>query len=98
MFNKKNDSNMVSIVSAFALGSLIGAAITLLMAPQSGAETRDALRDRTMELRDRAMDTADETRDRAEKTMDELAKKARQETDDLKKRGKDAVDNATKNY
>lgn len=62
----------------FMAGGLVGAAVALLFAPQSGEETRTLIRDKSIELKDRAVETADETRVRAEKALEEA--RARAET------------------
>jgi gas vesicle protein len=52
-----------SILLAFILGAVSGAAVALLYAPQSGRETRDYLGDRATEARARAADAAAKGRD-----------------------------------
>jgi gas vesicle protein len=47
-----------SILLAFILGAVSGAAVALLYAPQSGRETRDLLGERANEARARAADAA----------------------------------------
>jgi len=47
-----------SILLAFLLGAVSGAAIALLYAPQTGRETRDYLGDKAEEARRRAADAA----------------------------------------
>jgi gas vesicle protein len=47
-----------SILLAFILGAVSGAAVALLYAPQSGKETRDYLNERANEARARAADAA----------------------------------------
>ena len=42
----------------FIIGGLTGAAISLMLAPQSGEETRGYLKDRAIELKDKAQETA----------------------------------------
>ncbi|HEY7289152.1 MAG TPA: YtxH domain-containing protein [Vicinamibacterales bacterium] len=52
-----------SILLAFILGAVSGAAVALLYAPQSGRETRDFLNDRATEARARAAEAAAKGRD-----------------------------------
>ena len=47
-----------SILLAFILGAVSGAAVALLYAPQSGKETRDYLNERANEARVRAAEAA----------------------------------------
>jgi gas vesicle protein len=78
----------------FIIGGLTGAAISLLMAPQSGEETRGYLKERAIELKDKAQEgvqvaydqvgsTATEVRSRA----GDLAGKAKESADELRQRG-----------
>ncbi len=52
-----------SILLAFILGAVSGAAVALLYAPQSGRETRDFLNEKAREGRDRAAAAAEKGRD-----------------------------------
>src|SRR3954466_15940417 len=47
------DSSASSVILAFLLGGLTGAAVALLYAPRSGKETRDMLTERVRETADR---------------------------------------------
>jgi gas vesicle protein len=49
-----------SVMLAFMLGAVTGAAVALLFAPAAGDETREYLGRRARESRDRARDTARE--------------------------------------
>lgn len=73
-----------AFVSGFMIGGLVGAAVALLLAPQSGEETRTLIRDKSIELRDQVEQTATEARTRAE----EIAKDARARAEDLQSRGR----------
>ncbi len=55
-----------SFLSGLMLGSLVGTALSLLLAPKSGRETRAQIVNKGLELRDQAMETAEEARQRVE--------------------------------
>lgn len=70
-------SSGVDFVAGFLVGALVGAAAALLMAPQSGEETRTLIRDKGIELGHRA---------------DELSAEARRKAEDLQVQVKQAVE------
>jgi gas vesicle protein len=72
-----------AFISGFVIGGLVGAAVALLMAPQSGEDTRTLIRDKGIELKDKVDQASQETRAKAE----EMAKEARMKAEDLQKRG-----------
>lgn len=96
MYEKEN--NVISIISAFAIGGLIGAGLALLMAPQSGQETRNQIKNRTEEMRGKAVETAEQTRHKAEKAINEIADQTKQKVDDVRKRGQETADKTRINY
>ena len=60
---KDEGSGAGSILLAFILGAVSGAAVALLYAPASGRETREYLGDRAREGRERAAKAADKSRE-----------------------------------
>lgn len=62
-----------SILLAFILGAVSGAAVALLYAPQSGRETRDYLGERANEARARAAEAAAKGRDAISQGRETLA-------------------------
>jgi len=55
--HKDNGSNVSSAVAGLVIGGLAGAGAALLLAPQSGKETREQIQQKTVEIRDRTTET-----------------------------------------
>lgn len=72
-----------AFLSGFIVGGLVGAAVALLMAPQSGEETRVLIRDKSIELKDKAVEAAEDARVRAEAAAEE----ARMRAEEIRERG-----------
>ena len=86
-------------VGAFLFGAVLGAAVALLLAPQSGAETRRMIRDRGRKVRDHLEATADEWQDRVEEGYERAKERfeqgyeaARRNIDEKRAGAQDAVD------
>ncbi len=69
----------------FVVGGVAGAVAALLLAPQSGEETRALIKDKSIELRDKATEQAEM-----------VASRATEFADTAKTRGKEFVDSAKK--
>lgn len=59
-----------SILLSFLLGGLVGAGIALLLAPQSGRETRQKIRDFTDDIREKAVDYAGNIKEKVTSSID----------------------------
>jgi gas vesicle protein len=59
----RDDSAAGTIIVAFVLGAITGAAVALLTAPQSGEETRRLLAEKAREGRERASEAARQGRE-----------------------------------
>jgi len=70
---------------AFLAGALIGAGVALLLAPQSGAETRGMLRD----YAGRAKDELKERGKEAKTTLDNAMERGKQAFESAKEQGKE---------
>lgn len=57
------NDNSGSVLIAFVVGAMTGAAVALLFAPASGEETREYLGQRAREGRDKAREAMDQGRD-----------------------------------
>ena len=56
------DSEFGAFLAGIVVGGLVGAAVALLLAPQSGEDTRTLIKDKSIELKDKAAVTAEEAR------------------------------------
>jgi gas vesicle protein len=66
----RNEIGMLFV--GFLLGALSGAVAALLLAPQSGEETRTMIKDKSVELRDKAQQTAEQARARTDEVVRQL--------------------------
>jgi len=70
-----------SFLVGFLVGAVAGGVAALLLAPQSGAETRTMIHDKSIELRDKASVTAEEAMHRAQAAADDARAWATQATE-----------------
>lgn len=82
----RDDSGAGTVVIAFMLGAVTGAAVALLVAPASGEETRRKLAERAREGRERAGDAARQGR--------ELWNRQRENLSSAFERGREAYEQA----
>ena len=68
------NKNSISFFAGFLIGGLAGTTIALLLAPQSGQETRDQIRDQGLELKERAEEQAANARQQAENVQERALK------------------------
>lgn len=71
----------------FVVGGISGMIAALLLAPQSGAETRKVIGDKAIELRDRATDSLEEAYARAEESATQARARAEELAGELRRRG-----------
>jgi gas vesicle protein len=80
-----NDNTFGSFLAGILIGGLVGAAAALLLAPQSGEETRAQIKEKSIEIRDRAETTLEDAKSKASQSVeytrarvDELSQKVAQ--------------------
>ena len=80
----------------FVVGGVAGAVAALLLAPQSGEETRTLIKDKSIELRDQAAKQAEAISAKAGEVAEDVQARGKVFVDSAKTRGKDLVDDAKK--
>lgn len=74
-----------AFVIGFIVGAVSGAVTALLLAPQSGEETRTYIKEKAIEIGDTANKTINETFEQAQVSANETVKRAEQVLADAKK-------------
>jgi gas vesicle protein len=82
----RDDNGAGTVVVAFVLGALTGAAVALLVAPQTGEETRRLIAEKARESRDKAGEAARQGR--------ELLNRQRENLTSAFERGREAYQQA----
>lgn len=78
----------------FIIGGLTGAVASLLLAPQSGSQTRSMLKEKAIELGDQVNATADDTRAKAEAVLADAKVRAEKITTEAKVKAEEVIKNA----
>ena len=71
-------NNGLGMIFAFFTGFMAGAVISLLYAPNSGRETRQKIRDKSVEARDRTVELAHQASDNARQSAQNLMEQSRE--------------------
>lgn len=79
----RDDNRMTAITLALLGGAALGAAISLLLAPQSGAKTREFIADKAKELSDSAKDKLSWAKNRISSEADDMMSNARDMADNM---------------
>ncbi|MEA3351782.1 MAG: YtxH domain-containing protein [Chloroflexota bacterium] len=97
MTNKNSDIG--AFLSGFVLGGLVGSAVALLLAPQTGEETRTYIKDRSIELKDVVEKSAADARVKADATLadarkqtEKFTQQAQAKADELRQQGQVVLD------
>jgi len=81
-----NSNEFLTFFAGMVIGGLVGAATALLLAPQSGEDTRSLIRDRSIELKDKAVEYGQDVQMRAEKALEDTREQLEVIMDDLRDR------------
>jgi gas vesicle protein len=83
MESNSNQSHGLGFVFGLMAGTVVGAGLTLLLAPRSASELRDRVTDSARALGKRASDGYDEASGRVGNAVDVLARKSNRVRDDV---------------
>jgi gas vesicle protein len=90
-----DNNDFASFVFGFLVGAVAGGITALMLAPQSGEETRTVIKDKAIELSDKATETVDDAYARLEDSLgkaqvqvEELTKVAKEKATELQEKGK----------
>ena len=88
---KVPSNNLFSVLAGMLVGSLAGALTMLLLAPQSGKDTRMQIKDRSIELRDRATMIMEDTVAQLRVNRDKITMGGREKAKELLHKGQELV-------
>lgn len=86
--DERDDLDFGAFLFGILLGGIVGAALGLLFAPQSGEETREMIREKGIEIRDKVEESATAARAQAEA----LARDAKMKAEELQRKGQAALE------
>ena len=84
---ESHDNTLVGLLVGLLIGGLAGAATMLLMAPQSGMETRKQIQKKSLELRDRTTEMVEDGMAQVRSSADKITLDGREKIKDLKQQG-----------
>ena len=86
---KRPTNNILNVLVGMVIGSLAGAVTMLLLAPQSGKDTRLQIQKKGIELRDRTTKTVEDTMAQVRSNVDKIASSGREKIKELEQYGKE---------
>lgn len=88
---KLQSNNIFGVVAGMLIGGLAGALTMLMLAPQSGKDTRTQLREKGIELRDRATGIVEDVMTQVRSDGSRIAMGGRQKAQELLHQGQTLV-------
>jgi len=76
--DRRDDLNFLGALGLITVGAIIGAGVALLLAPKTGEETRELLKEKGVDFARRAQDRGSEFARRAQETVGEAQVKAQE--------------------
>lgn len=92
--SNEGQNNGLGMIFAFFTGFMAGAVISLLYAPSSGKETRQKIRDKSIEAKDRTVELAHQASDSARQSAQHLMEQGRESVQGIVETGKERFQEA----
>lgn len=92
--SNNGQNNGLGMIFAFFTGFMAGAVISLLYAPTSGKETRQKIRDKSIEAKDRTVELAQQTSESARQSAQHLMEQGRESVQGIVDSGKGRIQEA----
>jgi len=86
---KLHDNNILSVLVGMLVGGLAGAVTMLLLAPQSGKDTRTQIQEKSIELRDRTTGMVEDARVWVRVNANKVTMDGREKMKELKQQGQE---------
>jgi gas vesicle protein len=86
-----HSNNIFGVLVGMLIGSLAGAVTMLLLAPQSGKDTRTQLREKGIELRDRTTGMVQDTMEQVRSSANKITMSGREKAKELLQQGEALV-------
>jgi gas vesicle protein len=87
----QHHNNTLSVFVGLLVGGLAGAVTMLLLAPQSGRDTRIQIQKKGIELRDRTTEIVEDAMAQVRSSRDRLTISGREKLEELKQQGQELV-------
>ena len=85
----KYHANPLNVVVGMLIGGLAGAVTMLLLAPQSGKDTRNQIKKKSIELRDQTGEMLEDTITKVRSSVDKITLDGREKIKELKQHGQE---------
>lgn len=94
---KSTNVNPTYFLAGLLIGGIAGSAAMLLMAPQSGKDTRDQIQAKSIQLRGEAAETVEKTMAQARQKGQQLSTDVREKAEALQQRGQSMLNEQREN-
>ena len=90
-YGENTGLNALRFLAGVLVGGLVGASVTLLMAPQSGKKTRALIQEKSIELRDQTAEVVEDTVAQARTKAHQITTDVHEKAEELQHRGQEML-------